>query len=186
MQIDSVTYSSYHKAHISDDIIDYIIELSDKYIKNRYEPDKSIDILDEVCAHVSLKENNKLKKYNSLTKEIDEIMKIKKSYLIKKDYDNASIYKEKENKLMTKLNKLELELSKEKNNIVTHEDVIDIVSMRSNVPIYQFNDFDINDIKEFEKELKSNSVGHDNIIDELIKTYKKLKLGFKDDILCYL
>ncbi len=179
------TYSSYHKAHISDDIIDYIIELSDKYIKNRYEPDKSIDILDEVCAHVSLKENNKLKKYNSLTKEIDEIMKIKKSYLIKKDYDNASIYKEKENKLMTKLNKLELELSKEKNNIVTHEDVIDIVSRRSNVPIYQFNDFDINDIKEFEKELKSNSVGHDNIIDELIKTYKKLKLGFKDDNMCY-
>ena len=179
------TYSSYHKAYISDDIIDYIIELSDKYIKNRYEPDKSIDILDEVCAHVSLKENNKLKKYNSLTKEIDEIMKIKKSYLIKKDYDNASIYKEKENKLMTKLNKLELELSKEKNNIVTHEDVIDIVSRRSNVPIYQFNDFDINDIKEFEKELKSNSVGHDSIIDELIKTYKKLKLGFKDDNMCY-
>ena len=42
------------------EIIDYIIELSDKYIKNRYQPDKSIDILDEVSAHVSLKENKKL------------------------------------------------------------------------------------------------------------------------------
>lgn len=80
------TYSNYHKAIISDEIIDYIIELSDKYIKNRYEPDKSIDILDEVCAHVSLKENSKLKKYNNLTKELNEILKTKKNYLIKKDY----------------------------------------------------------------------------------------------------
>ena len=108
------TYSNYHKTIISDEIIDYIIELSDKYIKNRNEPDKSIDILDEVSAHVSLKENKKLKKYNDLSKELNELIKIKKSYLLKKDYDSASKYKEKENRLMTKINKLELELTNDK------------------------------------------------------------------------
>jgi len=179
------TYSNYHKAIISDEIIDYIIELSDKYIKNRYEPDKSIDILDEVCAHVSLKENSKLKKYNNLTKELNEILKVKKNYLIKKDYENASIYKEKENKLMTKINKLELELTKEKTNIVTKEDVIEIVSRKSNVPIYELKDFDMNEINSFEKQLKNSIIGHDKTIDELLKVYKKLKLGFKDDNMCY-
>lgn len=179
------TYSNYHKAIISDDIIDYIIELSDRYIKNRYEPDKSIDILDEVCAHVSLKENSKLKKYNTLTKELNEILKTKKNYLLKKDYENASMYKEKENKLMSKINKLELELTKEKTNIVTRDDVIKIVSRKSNVPIYELKDFDINDVVSFEKELKNKIIGHDKNIDELISVYKKLKLGFKDDNMCY-
>ncbi len=179
------TYSNFHKAYISDDIIDYIIELSDKYIKNRFEPDKSIDILDEVAAHVSLKENKKLKTYNTLSKELNEIIKTKKNYLIKKDYENASIYKEKENKLMSKMNKLELELTKEKTNIVTKEDVVKIVSRKSNVPIYELKDIDKSIISDFEKELKSEIIGNSNNIDELIKVYKKLKLGFKDDGMCY-
>ncbi len=179
------TYSNFHKAYISDEVIDYIIELSDKYIKNRYEPDKSIDILDEVAAHVSLKENKKLKTYNTLSKELTEIIKTKKNYLIKKDYERASSYKEKENKLMSKMNKLELELTKEKTNIVTKEDVIKIVSRKSNVPIYELKDINKSIISDFEKELKSEIIGNTSNIDELIKVYKKLKLGFKDDGMCY-
>ena len=179
------TYSNFHKTLISDEIIDYIIELSDKYIKNRYQPDKAIDILDEVSAHVSLKENKKLKKYNNLTKELNELIKTKKSYLIKKDYDNASIYKEKENKLMTKINKLELEITKEKSNIVTKEDVIKVVSRKSNVPIFELKEIDKKDILNFEKSLKKKIIGNEKNIDELIKIYKKLKLGFKDDNMCY-
>ena len=179
------TYSNFHKAIISDDIIDYIIELSDKYIKNRYQPDKSIDILDEVSAHVSLKENKKLKKYNILTKELNELIKIKKNYLIKKDYESASNYKEKENKLMTKINKLELELTKEKTNIVTKEDVIEVVSRKSNVPIFELKDIDKKEIINFEKNLRKRIIGNEKNIDELIKIYKKLKLGFKDDNMCY-
>lgn len=179
------TYSNFHKTLINDEIIDYIIELSDKYIKNRYQPDKSIDILDEVSAHVSLKENKKLKKYNTLTKELNELIKIKKSYLIKKDYNTASIYKEKENKLMTKINKLELEITKEKSNIVTKEDVIKVVSRKSNVPIFELKEIDKKDILNFEKSLKKKIIGNEKNIDELIKIYKKLKLGFKDDNMCY-
>ena len=179
------TYSNFHKTLISDEIIDYIIELSDKYIKNRYQPDKSIDILDEVSAHVSLKENKKLKKYNILTKELNELIKIKKTYLIKKDYDSASNYKEKENKLMTKINKLELELTKEKTNIVTKEDVIKIISRKSNVPIFELKAIDKKEIVNFENKLNKNVIGNKNNIEELIKIYKKLKLGFKDDNMCY-
>lgn len=179
------TYSAFHKTIISDEIIDYIMELSNKYIKNRYEPDKSIDILDEVCAHVSLKENKKLKKYNELNSELNEILKNKKNYLLKKDYMNASKYKEEENRLMTKINKLELELSKENKILVTKEDVIDIVSRKSNMPIFKLKDFDIKEVSEVEKKLKSKIIGHDKNIDELIKVYKKLKLGLKDDNMCY-
>lgn len=179
------TYSNYHKSIISDEIIDYIIELSSKYIKNRFEPDKSIDILDEVCAHASLKENKYLKKYNEMVNEVNKILSIKKNYLIKKDYENASLYKEKENKLTTKINNLELKLSKENNNIITKEDVVNVVSRRCNVPIYELKDYDIKEIHKFEKELKLSIIGQNEVIDSLIKIYKKIKLGFKDDNMCY-
>ena len=179
------TYSNFHRTIITDRIIDYIIELSDKYIKNRQEPDRSIDILDEVCAHVSLKENKKLKKYNLLTNDLNEIIKIKKSYLIKRDYDTASKYKEKENKIMTKINKLELELTMDKENEVTYEDVIKVVSRKSNIPISNIQEISKRDVIDFEKKLKENIIGNTKTIDELVKIYKKVKLGFKDDNMCY-
>ena len=175
------TYSNFHSALITDDIIDYIIETSDKYIKNRYEPDRSIDILDEVCAHVSLKENKLIKKYNELNKRLIEVSKQKKSSLIRKDYDSASKYKQDENKLMTKINKLELELSNKKKNIVTKDDVISVISRKSNIPIYEMKDFDIKEINKFSNYLKSKIMGQDENIDELINIYKKIKLGISDD-----
>ena len=62
-------YEKYHFVTISDSMLDLIIELSEKYVYDRNQPDKAIDILDEVCARVSLKENKNIKKYNELKKE---------------------------------------------------------------------------------------------------------------------
>ena len=63
-------YEAYHNVNISDEIIDLIISLSNKYIYNRYEPDKSIDILDEVCASVSLKETKDYQNYKFKTRKL--------------------------------------------------------------------------------------------------------------------
>ena len=175
------TYSNYHNTHISNEIIDLIIEMSNKYIKNRKQPDKAIDILDEVCAHVSLKENKKLKKYNNFNHELNEILKIKKNFLLKKDYKNASLYKEKENILTDKINKLELDLSINKNNIVTKEDVISVVSRKSNIPIYELQKYNNKEMINFEEYLKKSIIGHDSEISSLIKIYKKIRLGLSEE-----
>ena len=179
------TYSDYHKTVISNEIIDYIINMSDKYIKNRYEPDASIDILDEVSAHVSLRESKKFKKYNTLNKELNEVLKLKKSSLINNDYEKATLYKEKENDLMSKVNKLELYLTKEKENIVTKDDVVEVISRRTNIPIFQLKSINTKEVLEFEKNLRKSIIGNDKNIDGLVKIYKKLILGFKDDNMCY-
>ena len=178
------TYSNYHKTIIEDDILDLIINLSNKYITNRYQPDKAIDILDEVCAHTSLIESEKTKKFNKLNKELKTILDLKKSYLLNKDFNNAISIKSKENKLMSKINKLELELSNEKNHVVTKNDVINIVSRKSNIPIYSIDDFNIKEYNELKEELLSKIKGQDRQINDIMKIYKKLRLGFRDDN-CY-
>ena len=70
-------YERYHLVSVDDDIINTIIDLSEKYIYDRNQPDKAIDVLDEVCAKVSLKESKDLKHYNDLNKELQEVIRLK-------------------------------------------------------------------------------------------------------------
>ena len=120
------TYSSYHNVSISNDIIDYIIDMSDKYIKFRKEPDRSIDILDEVCAHVSVKKDKRVNHIDVLKEELNGISSKKKEYLLNSDYENAIKIKEKEDKILSKINKLELS-NINKTNMVTKEDVMNSI-----------------------------------------------------------
>ena len=138
------TYENYHHVVISEDLIDLIISMSNKYITDRKQPDKAIDILDEVCAHVSLKENKMIKKYNELNKEVKLIIGDKKKAILNNDYKLATKYKMEENKLMDKINRLELNLySKNNNHHISKSDVINVVSAKANVPIYTMSNKDV-------------------------------------------
>ncbi len=178
------TYSAYHKISISNEMLDYIIELSNKYIHNRYQPDKSIDILDEVCAHVSLKQSKIEKKYYNILNKINELKKLKKDCIMNSLYDQATEYKREENILTDKLNKIELNKNNIKNE-VKKDDIIEIVSRKCNVPIFQLEDYNSNEILKIEKNLKKTVIGHDKNIDKLMNVIKRIKLGFTDNNGCY-
>ena len=177
-----ITYENYHHVYINDEMIDLIINLSNKYIYDRKQPDKAIDILDEVCAHVSLKENKQIKKYNLLNKDLKDIINKKKQAILNNNFKVATTYKEQENKLMDKINNLELTIyNKNNNHNIKESDIIEIISRKSNIPINKLNNNDLRDVKKLEKELKSKVCGQEYAIEELIKAYKQIKLGFKDD-----
>ena len=171
------TYSSFHKVVISEEIVDYIIKMSNKYIKFRKEPDRSIDILDEVGSLVSLKSNKVNNEVNKLKVELNEILNKKKEYIIKGDYINACECKSKENKIASKINKLELS-SNNINNIVTKNDVDTVISSVCNI---QITNGDMNDIETY---LKANIIGQDKSINLLLNIYKRIKMGLNDDR-CY-
>ena len=130
-------YEGYHKVIIGDDIIDLIINLSSKYIYNRNEPDRSIDVLDEVCAKVSLKENKNLKEYSLYNKQLKEVIKSKKEAILNNDFNKASDYKRQEFELMNKINNLELKLYKKHSQVITKLDVAEVINMKTGVPIYE-------------------------------------------------
>ena len=173
-------YEKYHKVSISKDIVDLLIKISNKYIKNRTNPDKTIDILDEVCAHANLKENTKMTKYRELNKQLNEIMELKRRHILENDFNKAIIYKEKENNIMVEINKLEVELSKKNINKVTKTDLKEVLKMKIDIPIYEFSDMS-NKSNRLKKELKGHIIGQDNAIDELVNTY----INNLDDNNCY-
>lgn len=165
-------YEKYHNVIIDNKIIDYIVNQSDKYIKDRCEPDKSIDILDEVCAKTSLKGSKELKEYDLLKKEYDQLNKYKYININKGKYKNSFKLKDKENIILDKMNKLEIRLMKTKKRKVIINDVNNLISYKTKIPL---NKIDINKIND---KMKSIIKGQDNIIDKLSKEIKKIKLGY--------
>ena len=177
-------YEKYHYVSINDDVIDSIVELSEKYIYDRNQPDKALDILDEVCARVSIKEDKSIKKYNNLKKEYNKIIELKEKAVLNNKFDEATMYKDKENIIIDKINSIELNLYKKDYKEVTEKDVAKVISSKTKIPLYEIENDNKKTIKNVYKDLKNNIIGQDNAIDEVMKQFKKIKLGYKDNK-CY-
>lgn len=174
-------YEAYHGVKIEEKLIDKIIELSDRYIYDRCEPDKSIDILDEVCTKVSLKEAKEEKEIIKLSDCLSKIQKEKNNAIINQNYDKAYSLKEDEEELQSKINKLKLDyMRKEKVKKVKLKDIVEVVSSKTKIPINEISKDYITSINEIEKTLKENIIGQDEAINKLIDISKKIKLGIKD------
>lgn len=179
-------YESYHHVRIKEEIIDLIIKLSTKYIYDRNQPDKTIDILDEVCARVSLQETGNSKHLFELQQELEKVKSDKNNLIIEQDFDNAYKLRKMEEQLMTEINNMELEtidnsLVKE----VKKEDVAEVIHLRTKIPIYEIMSDDVKVFKKIEKELRDTIIGQDESIKTLVDVTKRIKLGFKEKGKCY-
>ncbi len=173
-------YENFHNVSISDDILKMIINLSNKYIYNRCQPDKSIDILDEVCARTSLLENKNMKQYRAYTGRLKDVLELKKKAILENDFDTASGFKNMESKLMNDINNLELSFYKKERKIVTLKDVAGVFNDKTGIPIYELLNEKKSIIKQTESILKKKIVGQDEAVRVLSDVYKKIKLGFHE------
>lgn len=174
-------YENFHHVIISSDIIDNIIELTDKYIKDKNNPDKSIDVLDTVCTKVSLSKNTSLKKLDKLKEELKSIKKQKNELIMTHHFNDASTLKNEEMKLESKINSLSLSLKVKKQKTITLHDVAEVIENKTNIPIYEINK-DMSKLINLEKNLKKKIIGQNDACGEIAKISKKIMLGYKNDL----
>ena len=157
-------YEKYHNITISNIVIKKIVDLSHRYLSNRYEPDKSIDILDELCVKTSLKNNYENEKLIKLNK----IKVAKKNAIVKKQYNIASKLKDKENILIKEIDKI-IKRKKE----VKIEDVLDIVKKKGNIinPILSTEE-----CKVLKKKLDDKIIGQEDNKNKVIRAIAKKNL----------
>ena len=174
------SYEKFHNVEVSDDILKYIIDLSSKYIFDRREPDRSIDILDEVSSNVELFDNDYLKKNSKYKKELLSVINNKNLCIKNNAFDKAIEYRKRERELLNLINKNDYKLSNNKTKIkISKEDVNRIVESKCNTRI--IGDKDIkNVLSKLKKELKRNLIGYDDTIKKIISNEKtRLSLGKK-------
>ncbi|MDO5569601.1 MAG: ATP-dependent Clp protease ATP-binding subunit [bacterium] len=172
-------YESYHQVKIEDTILTKIVELSQKYIYDRNQPDKAIDILDEVCSKVSLKEPNNIKEINDINKKLKSIIANKNTYIIENKFDKAYNCRKKELELTSKLNELECQQIKRNIQQVELTDVAEVIYTKTSIPIYEILQDNLTTINSIKNILERNIIGQDKAIKSLINTTKKIKLGYK-------
>ena len=163
-------YEKYHNVEISNEQLNLIIKLSNKYLKNRKNPDKTIDILDEVCTHAGIKENKEMILYRNLTKDLKHVLEQKKQYIIVNNYQKALEIKEEEQRLMDVINDLELKLTKKISNKVTKKDILEVLKKKINIPIYELENNRVNARKLF-KQITNEIVGQEAAIKNIIDSY---------------
>ena len=175
-------YEEYHKVKIDNELIKEIITLSDKYIYDRYQPDKSIDILDEVCSKVSLDNSKTITKIDIYKEELSKIKEDKNKYLIEQDYNNASKLKIKEKEILSKINSLELRKdNKESEKEIKLDDIANVISRKTGIPIYEIEGINNKKyIDGLEKFLSKEIIGQQAAIKELVNITKRFKLGYKN------
>lgn len=165
-------YEEYHNVKISKDSIDKIISLSEKYIYNRYRPDKQIDILDEVCSRVNIKENsNTINLKNNLL----DIKNKKELYIKENNIKKAYEYKIKETKYKKEINN-----SKDTKE-VTLTDIGNVINSKTSIPIYEIIKDSKKIIDDIDTKLKNTIIGQEEAIQKLINISKRIKLGYKEN-----
>ena len=173
-------YEKYHHIIIPDQIIEELVNLTDKYIYNRKNPDKSIDILDEASSMVSIIKTNSQEQISILKKELEDIQKNKTALILENDLEKAYTYLKEEANLTSKINELKLKFDNTK-KILTIKDIAKVINQKTNIPIYEIIKDNIDSITKLEEKLTNNIIGQNNAIKELINTTKKIKLGYSNN-----
>lgn len=171
-------YEKFHNVVIDDNIIKDIVEMSNKYIYDRKQPDKAIDILDEVSSMVSISEDKNYNAVNLLKLELQDLIDKKNTLIIKQDFTNAAAVRKQELLLESRINKRELKDHKNPKE-VKRENVISVINIKSKIPIYELEKNNLTNLNHMKKKMLENIVGQDNIIDSIYKLSKRIKLGFK-------
>ena len=173
-------YEKFHNVKINKKDIENIVKLSNKYIKDRHEPDASIDILDEVCSRVSLKESKKDLEYKKIVNEYNKINLQKKELIKKEKYEEAIKIKEIEKYYLDKINTLELYRKKDVNK-VTINDIANVIKDKCNLPIYEILGFNKKTINNIIKDINNVFYGQYKVKEKITYLIKKVKLGYTDN-----
>jgi len=175
-------YESFHKASYSDEVIDLCVKMADRYINDRAFPDKAFDVIDEVGAklQVEIKIPESILK---LKEKINDLKLEKTRVVINQEYELAAEIRDKELKLLTKLEsetkKFEADKLKNKRKIDI-EDVYSVVSIMTNIPLEQMNIDEKQKLMYLDKKIKENIIGQDTAVDSISKSIKRSRLNIKD------
>tara|TARA_B100000029_G_scaffold512342_1_gene608712 strand:- start:364 stop:2811 length:2448 start_codon:yes stop_codon:yes gene_type:complete len=175
-------YEKHHKVLISKSALDACVELSERYITDRFLPDKAIDVMDEVCSSVHLKNINVPSEVLLVENKINKLKKDKDKEIRKQKFENAAKLRDKERSLVKKLNELQHKYQniEEDYPIVEELDVADTVSMITGIPITKINQKESEKILKIDSKIKKVLIGQDHAIDKVVSSIQRSRAGFKN------
>ena len=176
-------YEEHHNVKYTDEALLTCVMLTSRYITDKNFPDKAIDAMDEVGARVNILNLNIPKEITELEETIESLNMLKEQAVQNQDYENAGEFRNKEKELEKKLKKAiktwEAD-NKEDLQIVTEEEVADVVSSMSGIPVQKISKTELSKLNELPNFLKNRVIGQDEAIELVSKAIQRNRAGLKD------
>lgn len=176
-------YEEHHHVHFTDEALSAAVSLSDRYIQDRYLPDKAIDVLDEAGARMRIRNMVLPEEIQKIDDELRKLRSAKETAIADQDFERAAKVRDEEEKLQkerVEAQKNWEEKSSKTLNEVNVEDVADIVSMTTGVPVSNLTEAETEKLLRMESVLHERVIGQDEAITALSKAIRRSRSGLKD------
>ena len=175
-------YEAHHSVEISDEAIEAAVKLSGRYISDRFLPDKAIDLIDEAASRVRLQTYTAPPDIKALEEELERLSKEKEAAVISQEYEKAAMYRDREKETQAELNRLTEEWKNgatAKAKVVTGEDIAQIVSKWTGVPVTKLQAEDTERLLHMEEILHQRVVGQDEAVKAVSRAVRRAQSGLK-------
>jgi len=176
-------YEAHHKVDITDESLAAAAELSDRYISDRFLPDKAIDLIDEAASRARIKSMTSPPIYRELEDEIEQVRRDKEASIEGQDFEKAAALRDNERKLTSKKRKLEEEWESGESGErpkIGEEEIADIVSMWTGIPVFKLTEAETKKLMRMEEELHKRVIGQNEAIVSMSKAIRRARAGLRD------
>lgn len=175
-------YEAFHKAKITDEALKAAVELSSRYISDRFLPDKAIDVMDEAASKVRMRVFTASPDVKKLEAELADVRKEKEAAITAQNFEEAAKLRDREKALTEDIEAKQEARSKEDEEklVVTEEDIAEVVSDWSGVPVARIAEEESQRLLRLEDELHERVVGQDEAVVAVAKAVRRARAGLKD------
>jgi ATP-dependent Clp protease ATP-binding subunit ClpC len=173
-------YEEHHRLTISDEALEAAAHLSARYVTERFLPDKAIDLIDESSSRVRMYKSPAAKTAKELTAQLREIRQNHALAIEDGRHDDAQDYLERQENLERQLERLRTGWDRSNSPVVTAEDIAEVVSMWTGVPVMQIAQEESLRLLQMEEELHKQIIGQDEAIEVISKAVRRARSGLKD------
>lgn len=175
-------YEAFHKARITDEAVKAAVKLSARYISDRYLPDKAIDVMDEAAARVRMKVYAPSHELQDLEQKLADINKEKEVALAGEDFEKCASLRDAGKKVSSEISALQKEKKQHDDEklVVTENDIADVVSMWTGVPVQQITETESQRLLYLEAELHKRVISQDDAVTAVAKAVRRARAGLKD------
>jgi len=176
-------YEDFHNVSYSDEAIEACVRLSNRYISDRFFPDKAIDVLDEVGARTHLKNIHVPENIEELEKKIEEVKEQKNASVKNQQYEQAADLRDTESKMLRKLDEAKKAWEEDMKTAkypVNEENIAEVVSMMTGIPVTKVGQNEGNKLVGMSDDLKKYIIGQDGAVEKVTKAIRRNRLGLKD------
>ncbi|MBT7476416.1 MAG: ATP-dependent Clp protease ATP-binding subunit [Nitrospina sp.] len=178
-----VPYELHHKVKISDESIVTAVRFAERYISDRFLPDKAIDVIDEAGSRVRLREITQSPEMKKIQRDIDIVVRDKKTCIENQEFEKAVELRDKEEELRDRLETVKADWDKGRDASepsITEDDIADVVSSMTGIPLSRIEEKESERLLNMEQELAGKVVGQEEAIKVLTKAIRRSRSGLKD------